>query len=209
MNRFKKTLGFVSAKTECQRMVIVPSFSQRLGWILLLAFTILFGFIGFISLFVVPIVISVVLGIYTLANLRGRKVAIAKLTQSITLDERRFLLMRRQHIILFSAVMSVDVDKKNIWFFDILAIIENFPSLIRGMSFSAYPAKSKYDAWQVSLNIGGEKVKIDRTTNARNMVNLANKVSQFIGKELVDKSPKPKPKVKKIYPPLTQPYQPH
>ncbi len=146
-----------------QHMVIVSSLSQRLGWILLLAFAIFMGFIGFPSLSVAPIVISVVFGICALANLRSRKVVIDKLTQSISLDERRFLLIYRQRIIPFSAVKGMTMDEK-----------------IRTNPQGGIPHK----AWEISIDIGGKKLKIDKGSNRMNMLELAEKISLFMEKKL-------------------------
>ena len=116
------------------------------------------------------IVISVFLGLYSLGKIFGTKFIVDKLTQTVGIHERHFLLIHRQRVIPFRDVTRVDIDYKkkcDIW---------GGQTLVRR------------SAWQVSLNVSDEKVKIDHTTNKADMYNLASRVSNFLGKELVDNS---------------------
>lgn len=146
-------------------MVIVPT-GQRLWWICVFMVAVSPPF--FYPL--VTIVISVFLGLYSLGKIFGTKFVVDKLTQTVGIHERRFLLIHRQRVILFRDVTSVDIDYKKRW------------------GLWGAQALVRRSAWQVCLNVVDGKVKIDHTTNKANMYNLASRVSNFVGKELVDNS---------------------
>jgi len=104
----------------------------------------------------VAIVISVLLGLYSLGKIISTKFAVDKLTQSVVIHQRHFLLIHRQRVIPFRDITSVDIDYKKKW------EVWGAQALIR------------HSAWQVSLNVAGEKLKIDHTTNKVDMCNLRN-----------------------------------
>ena len=107
------------------------------------------------------------------------KVVVDKVIETISIRRTRFFFWRR--VIPLSDVMSVDVD------------------YTQKLVTSGFPGWSGWrDAWSVSLYCSGKRIRIDHTTNKANMVNLANNVSEFIGKKLLDKSAKPKSKVEKV-----------
>ena len=89
---------------DTHRLVIVPSLKERLVWVPYFPFLILFGFFPYLG----PIV-SVTVGLYILGKIVGTKVIIDKLAKTMTVEERRFLLLHRQRVILFSAVTGVGV----------------------------------------------------------------------------------------------------
>jgi len=172
-----------------QRMVIAPPLAERLKWILVLAFAI-FLFVpilsGRFSLdfpwvlgYLTSVVFSVILGLYALGKVIGNKTVIDKLTQSIMVKKRPFLLIHRQRNIPFSAVMSVDVEysmERHRWW-------ETFGQERWQQRERTY--------WQVSLNVGEEKVKIDQADEHVITNNVASAISRFIGKKLVDNYPMP------------------
>ena len=155
----------ITKEQDSQHMVIAPT-GQRLLWICVFMVAISLAF------FYPPvaIVISVFLGLYSLGKIFGTKFVVDKLAQTVGIHERCFLLIHRQRVIPFQDITSVDIDYKKKW----------------GLWGSQ--ALVRRSAWQVSLNVGGEKLKIDHTTNKANMCNLASEVSIFMGKELVDNS---------------------
>ena len=187
-------------KQDEQHMVIGPILRQRLNMLALLAPIIGCGFVGFQGGGFTTIVgavfstISVVFGLSYLGNPQDRKVTIDKLTANISVEERRFLLILRRRIIAFSDVTSVNLDKKDIWFFNIFAVVENSHDL---PWHKGQLRHLKNDAWQVSLNVDGKKVRIDHTPNKEDMWSIASGISRFMGKELVDNWAKPKSRYKK------------
>jgi len=152
-------------KQNPQHLVIAPT-GQRLLWICVFMVAVS------IAVFLPPvaIVISVFLGLYSLGEIIGTKFVVDKLTQSVGIHERRFLFIHRQRVIPFRDITSVDIDYRKKW--------------------GAWGAQAlvRRSAWQVSLNVAGEKLKIDHTTNKADMHNLVSEVSNFMGKELVDNS---------------------
>lgn len=169
-----------------QRMVLASPLREWLLAIIVLVLVI--AFICLVGLLVVPeltarvgiedsliptIVISVVLGLYSLGKIIGTKFVVDKLTQSVGIHERRFLFIHRQRVIPFRDITSVDIDYRKKWG------VWGAQALVRR------------SAWQVSLNVAGEKLKIDHTTNKADMHNLVSEVSNFMGKELVDNSEMP------------------
>ena len=94
----------------------------------------------------------------------GNKVIIDKLTQNITVDSG-FLFFRRQRVIPFSDVRNIVIDYEQ-----------------------KVSEKRAHDAWKVSINNVGKKLKIDHTRNKASMFHLASEISSFIGTELVDNS---------------------
>jgi len=59
-------------------------------------------------------------------------------------------------------------------------------------SYSAgpYGGGGRPAKWELSLDIGGEKVSIDDSTNKWEMWSLAHWISQLIGKEMIDRNGK-------------------
>ena len=94
----------------------------------------------------------------------GNKIVIDKISQNIVIKTELFLFIRTERIIPFTAVTSVT--------FDYIMV---------------YSRHGK-DTWKVSIDLVGEKGKIDRTSNRRDIFYLARQISKFIGKELVDNS---------------------
>ena len=81
------------------------------------------------------------------------------------MEERNFLLIPNQRVILFPEVSHVVLDYKP-------------PSLgDRGRS----PEK-----WELSLNIDGEKFRIDSSTVEWSMWTLGHDISSFIGTDMID-----------------------
>ena len=115
-------------------------------------------FVIFISF--VFIVISVVLGLYILGELITNKIVIDKHTESIVIEKRRFLLIHRQRVIPFSAVMAVR--------------LEGGPVGEEGVE--------RLGPWQLCLDIPGEKVKIAQGTGWDG-AGQASEISRLIGKE--------------------------
>lgn len=169
-----------------QRMLIVSSFSERIGWILLAILPIAIA--GFAIFFkdVGGYVFAAVFGLFVLASPQGKAVVIDKLTADITIKERRFLLIKRQRVIQFSEVTRVNVVQNNIMFYNIFAQIEHFFPLARQYYFSFFGrlriTYEGYKAWQVNLMLDREQVRIDRTPKESDMRVLASKIGEFIGK---------------------------
>ena len=156
----------MKTKEQDSQHMVIASTGQRLLWICVFMVAVSLAF------FYPPVVIiiSVFLGLYSLGKIIGTKFAVNKLTQTVGIHERRFLLIHRQRVILFRDITSVDIDYKKKW------------------GLWGAQALVRRSAWQVSLNVAGEKLKIDHTTNKADMYNLASRVSNFVGKELVDNS---------------------
>ena len=113
---------------------------------------------------IMPTLIEQLLGI-----LMTKKIAIDKLTESITVESRYLLLVHRQRVIPFSAVRSVVVDYK-------------YVSSSQG---------GGRDFWTVSLNAHSKKVQIGSGSNEGDMYGLANAISRIIKKEIEVNSNKP------------------
>ena len=118
----------------------ISSTGQRVSWICVFMFAVSLTFFRH----PVAIVTSVFLGLYSLGKIIGTKFIIDKLTQSVSIRERRFLLIHSQRIIPFQDIWSVGIDYKKKW----------------GVWGAQAIVRRK--AWQVSLNVGDEKLKIDK-----------------------------------------------
>lgn len=161
---------------DSQHLVIVSTFVDRL-------FGVLFAVLGIIFLapffivqasptgFPVVLVIWIPLIIIYLGVrwLIGKRIVLEKSTNSVILKAPSLLLVRQKRIIPFAEVNSVEMTYK---------------SIHSGGSYGPYNRAG----WQVSLDTGGQMVKIDHTTNRENMLYLADKISKFMGKEVVDRS---------------------
>jgi len=147
-------------KRDEQRLILAPSFSDRFKWIFWLVVALALGV--FLPPRVIGITISVVLGFYCLRKLIGKTVVIDKTMRSITAEERSFLLIPNQRVIPFMDVTMVVVDYR--------PLDGNHPSW-----------------WDVYLDIGGEKFKIDSSTQEWAMWSLGIEVSELIGKKMIDK----------------------
>jgi len=158
-----------------QQMVITPRFGNwlvKVSWSILFLFLLELASFTFLSSPPLGIVLLVLWILFILGLLIGNRVILKKATQTITFEKRHFLMISTRRVIPFSEVRSVVID------------YEAEASSRRRLS-------GQVDAWKVSINIIGEKLKIDRTTNKENMVHLASEISSFIGTEQVDKSMKP------------------
>ena len=141
-------------------MILMPSFDERFKWIFWLVVALVLGV--FLPPRVIGITISVVLGFYCLRKLIGKTVVIDKTTRSITVEERNFLLIPNQRAIPFTDVTMVVVDYH-----------------LGDTNHSSW--------WDVYLDIGGEKFKIDSSTQEWAMWSLGIRISELIGKEMMDK----------------------
>jgi len=165
-------------KQDEQHMVLASPLGE---WLLAIALLVLvIGFVCFVGLLVcrellgldllIPtIVISVVFGLYILGKIVGNKVVIDKLTKSIMVEKRHFLLIHRQRVIPFSAVKHVGSDYKPL------------------PGHGAPGPHLSQDMWKVSLFFsvpqgGVKKVKITNSQNAAEMKRLANEIGVFIRK---------------------------
>jgi len=143
-------------KRGLEHLVIAPTLSGQLPWMVLLAASILIAF----RVWLVFIAISVVLGLYILGELITNKIIIDKHTESIVIEKRHCLLIHRQRIIPFSAVMAVR--------------LEGGPVGEEGVE--------KLGPWQLCLDISGEMVKIAQGTGWEG-AGQASEISRLIGKE--------------------------
>ena len=165
---------------DSYHLVIKPSLLQRVVVLLFLGFFILGAGIvipvvistGEAGFALVSLILPIVVLLYIAGRLIGKKLVLDKLAQNITVEERQFMVIPKRHVIPFSAVTSVNVEYK------------------RKLNTSGHGSLF-YDAWQVSLDIGGERIKVDHQEKQENMYRLADKVARFIDKEVVIKSYKP------------------
>ena len=137
-------------------------------WILLVQFIPVIWVRVLLSLFTVYGILHILLEL-----LVGNRIVLDKPTQTVTIREPSPLLVRKQRVVPFSNVSSVVIDYER-W-------------LAGG---GAAVVIWHVDVWKVSLDIG-EKFEIAHTVNEANMLHLANEISRFIGRELVDNSAKP------------------
>ena len=165
---------------DSQHLVIVNTFGEQAFGVLCLVFAIigiyllvslLTSLLGFLLL-VFPLIL-----IYSgVRILMGRRVILDKSTDSVILESPSLLLTRKKRIIPFTAVKGVEITNTK------------WKQWTQGGTFRQEGFDS--GGWQVSLDTGGKMVKIDHRSNRENMSYLANKISKFIGKELVDHSAK-------------------
>ena len=162
-----------------QRMVIVYSWSQRLGLItpLVLGVPIFAGTIVVNS--VVGIVLIIIWGIYALTVIRGKTIILDKLTSNISIKERRFLVINKEQVIPFGDVNKVLATEKTAFFFNIVTLCENYFALWRERIIKQW---FQYRLWEINLTVGEKQIKIDATPNQSDMRNLANEISSFIQK---------------------------
>ena len=167
---------------DSQHLVIVSHFSERAIGVLFLVFGIIFiyplTFIGLLTSFfgVLLLVVTLIFIYLGVRILMGRRIILDKSTNSVILESPSLLLTRKKYIIPFTAVKGVEITYKK-W--------------IRGGWFGLGGFDN--DGWQVSLDTGDNIVKMDHRNNRENMSHLANKISEFIGKELTDHSAKKGP----------------
>lgn len=174
---------------DSQHLVIVSTFRERLIGVFFtviasIMLAVLFYFFPNLPTvakvaIVVPLIV-IHLGVRTLM---GRSIVLDKSTDSVILEAPNLLLTRKKRIIPFTDIEDVEITYKRI-------------------SSEAGPR----DEWQVSLYTGGRGVYIDRTTDRKYMYtagkmvyidqatdrecmsSLADKISRFMGKEVVDHS---------------------
>ena len=121
----------------------------------------------------VPFIVVNLIVIYIgVRRLMGKRIVLEKSTNSVILKAPSLLLVRQKRIIPFAEVNSVAITYK---------------SIHSGGQYGGYNRAG----WQVSLNTGGQMVKIDHTTDRENMLYLADKISKLMGKEVVDNSERP------------------
>lgn len=167
-------------KEDVQYLIIAPTIGERLLAMLVLA-VFIFIFYGIYSSFnLTPwfIAAAVIMGLYALGKVVGDKIVIDRTAESITVEKRHFLLIRRRRVVSLSAVRSVVIDYKS---------QRESPRSLGG----SWQYLTVTDAWEVSLDTGGKKFKIDDTGKKVDMLDLANRISRFIGKELIDNSKTP------------------
>ncbi len=164
---------------DSQHLVIVNTFGERAFGVGFLVFAIILiypltriglltGFFGFLLL-----VVTLVFIYFGVRILVGRRIILDKSTDSVILESPSLLLIRKKRIIPFTDVKGVEITHKK-W--------------TQGGWFGVGGFDN--DGWQVSLDTGGKKVKMDHRNNRENMSHLANKISKFMGKELADHSAK-------------------
>ena len=162
---------------DSQYLVIASTFGERLFGVFFTVFAIIFLAV-FFSLFfpnismglfdVLFIVVPIIFIYFGVWMLMGKRIVCDKSINSVILEAPNFVLIRKKRIIPFTDVKGVEITYKRI----------------------SSGERGSRDGWQVSLDTGGEMVKIDHTTKRENMLYLANTISMFIGKELVDDSAK-------------------
>lgn len=155
---------------DSQHLVIEPRLREKLGNI---PFLIVGGIITFVvgaSLSPGGYVLPVVFLLFVFGLIIGKKVVVDKLTESITLETRPFVLIHKKHTIPFSSVNALRIDYEH----------------QGGGEHSA-----GRDIWKISCDTGNKKVKIAFTTNIADGHYLANQISDLMGKEVVDNSAKP------------------
>ena len=101
------------------------------------------------------------------------KTVLDKPSQTVIRRKPSIFFFRRQRVIPFSNVSNVAID------YD--------PEVAGTSGVEIW----RDDAWKVSLVTGRKKFEIAHTMNKADMLHLANEISKFIEKELVDNSAKP------------------
>ena len=168
---------------DSKHLVITSTLGERLLGIFAVVVFIIFLAVCFIFLarfqarptgfFVVLCIVPPLIGIYIgVRRLMGKRIVLEKFTNSVILKAPSLLLVRQKRIIPFAEVNSVEMTYK---------------SIHTGGSYGGYNRAG----WQVSLDTGDQMVKIDHTTDRENMLYLADKISKFMGKEVVDNSEPP------------------
>ncbi len=164
-----------------QRMVIVPSFEQRLGLVILFAYGIpIFVVLTFFNS-VVSIVFAISWGIFVFVSPQGRIVVLDKLKSSISIKERRFLVTNKERLVPFDDVNKVLATEQIIYFYNVFTLSENFFSLRRQRIF--HQLGTGFKVWEINLTVGEKQIKIDTTPNQSHMRDLANEISTFIKKQ--------------------------
>jgi hypothetical protein len=165
---------------DSQHLVIVSPFGERTIGVTLLVLAIIFigPLVRYLTIltYLVPLlmVFPLILIYFGVRILKGRRIILDKLTENVILEAPNLLLIRKKQIIPFTAVKGVDITYKT-W----------------GGWFGQGGFNN--DGWQVSLDTGGKMVKMDHRPNRKDMSHLANHISWFMGKELVDRSAKKGP----------------
>lgn len=162
-----------------QRMVIVSSLGQRLGWVVLLTFGVPICAVVTAINSVAGVVFIISWGIFVLASPQGRTVVLDKLTSNISIKERHFLVTNKERVIPFDDVNKVLATEKTIFFFNVFTFSENFFALWGQRFWNQW---GMYKVWELNLTVGEKQVKVDATPNQSDMRDLANEMSSFIRK---------------------------
>ncbi len=152
-------------------MVIGPTIGC--GWIILLIIVVPIVIAWFLPW---GIVIAVIIVMYVVGELTSNKLVIDKPTKTITVEKRHFLLIHRRRVIPFSrvALRGVTVEKK----------------LSGGGGFyggGGLPGGASRVTWDVCLTfgvpgVGIKKIRIDRGGNEREIRDIADEISNLLGK---------------------------
>ena len=152
-------------------MVIAPVLEERLLGIL--AYVVLISAIS-LSLFFIPPVPAIILFVLVLLYGAGEftsRIVFNRLAESIIIEKRYFLLVRRRRIIPFWQVTGVVVGYRR----------------VSGTS-------GAHGVWRIYLDVSGDSAKrfeIERTRNEEDMLYMAGEISRYIGKKLIINSTKP------------------
>lgn len=154
-----------------QRITILPTVGDHLQHIPYLGFAVLVGFLGTSSLSnghgVLGALLlggSIALGLHSLGRVtvHGKKCTIDKSTETVTIEDRRFMFIYRRHVLPFSGIASVRVD-------------------------SAPPAQGGQWSWVVNIMASNRKFNLDASFSKEHIERLAADVSTFIGVRLVER----------------------
>lgn len=178
-----------------QHLVIGPTLGDQLGvtfgFVFLIGWTIGVQFIPLIWMRVLFSAVGLVLIYIVLRSPIVTRIAIDKLTQTVTISDRSFFLVSRQLVIPFSAVSSVSITYKQ---------------KTGGGGGDPYGGgTTKYDTWEIFVG----SHKIDQSTNKAKMLHLTSEISKFIGRELVDNSAKPESGFRRFFRNVFPPRQEH
>lgn len=105
---------------------------------------------------------------------KGQEVVIDRSVRNISLEKRSFFVFSKRRVISFSLVASVVTDYR----------------------YKRIHIRDNGDEWQVSLGTndsGVRNIKIDRSNEEQYTYDLAEAISQLIGKEIKENSTKPDP----------------
>ncbi len=105
---------------------------------------------------------------------KGQEVIIDSSTRSIILERRAFFIFPKRRVISFSLVTSVVIDYRH-----------------KGIHI-----RGNGDLWQISLNTNdtrAQNIKMDHSDEEEYTYDLAEVISQLIGKEIKENSTKPDP----------------
>lgn len=158
------------------RLVIASTSGERLGGVFFIVIPIIIlavYFSGFsrdrpTSFFDILAIVGGLVAIYFGVRwFMGKTIVLEKSTNMVILEVPSLMLARQKRVIPFAEVNSVKISyKQRTW-----------------TTQAASP-----NAWQISLDTGGEMVRIDHRESKQSMLILAHKISGFMGKELIDNS---------------------